>query len=109
MGLHLTSYLHRWRQQAKVLAQLQSLATRLQLPNPSSGALLMKPDSRRSSKRMQNCAYDNATYHMSGPHIYAPNLNNGVHLAHNEFNASVFPLPAQKLYGVLGNPINGKL
>ncbi|XP_067631120.1 uncharacterized protein Rcd6 isoform X2 [Eurosta solidaginis] len=90
----------RWRREAQVLTQLQGLATRLQLQTPPPSMPIVKADSRRSSKRRQSSAFENAGYEVSEPakinmnNSQAQGLNmynnNPIFGSQNEFNAAIF-------------------
>ncbi|XP_053966188.1 uncharacterized protein LOC128868300 isoform X1 [Anastrepha ludens] len=90
----------RWRRETQVLTQLQGLATRLQLQTPPPSVPIVKADSRRSSKRRQSGAFENAGYEvseptkisMSGSQAQGLNMYNANPLfgSQNEFNAAIF-------------------
>lgn len=84
-----------------MLAQLQGLATRLQLQTPPPSVPIVKADSRRASKRRQSGAFENAGYevseptkiNMAGSQVQGLNMynnNNPLFGSQNEFNAAIF-------------------
>ncbi|CAD7076806.1 unnamed protein product [Hermetia illucens] len=87
----------KWRREAKVLTQLQTLAARLQLQTPPPTTPALKSNSTRNSKKRRRSrrpsAYDNPGFVVNegGMNPMFPPFQDS-YSQNNEFNASIFGL-----------------
>ncbi|XP_058815594.1 asparagine-rich protein [Topomyia yanbarensis] len=101
----------RWRQEKKVLAQLESLASRLQLTTPTpttpfnatNGMNSLRASKRSQSSRRPSTGFDNPGY---VPHetnsvdiVQQYTAYNNLYGSHSEFNASIFGLNPSQYIG----------
>lgn len=93
----LNPFFRRWRREAKVLTQLQTLAARLQLQTPPPTTPALKSNSTRNSKKRRRSrrpsAYDNPGFVVNegGMNPMFPPFQDS-YSQNNEFNASIFGL-----------------
>ncbi|XP_053697330.1 uncharacterized protein LOC128744379 [Sabethes cyaneus] len=111
----------RWRQEKKVLAQLESLASRLQLTTPTPttpfNATTNGMNSLRASKRSQmsrrpSTGFDNPGYvaheNNSGDLVQQYTAYNNLYGSQSEFNASIFGLNPSQYIGPPPPPLGAE-